>query len=113
MTSQDLTHFARVVVSCLWDSHAEMKGMTATKTKAFVLKILADNEIVFGVWQDADEPNGIGVLLIKGKARLEASLRDVCASGVFVITTKVSAVPCACYEQALALQQAYGDKLDA
>ena len=82
--------------------------MTPKEAMAFVREILADNMIVFAVWQDLSEPNGVGMLVVKGIAHLRESV----TSG-FPITVKISAVPCVCYEQALALQRTHGDRPDA
>ena len=35
-----------------------------------VLDIIASNDVVFGVWQDYAEPNGVGFLAIKGENKL-------------------------------------------
>ena len=39
-----------------------------------VKTVIADNDIVFGIWQDASESNGVGVLVIKGNRELQAVL---------------------------------------
>jgi hypothetical protein len=89
-------------------NHSEMQGMSKRAAMRFVREILADNEVVFGIWQDFAEPNGVGMLVVKGIAHL----RDSIAHG-FPIKVKISAVPCVCHEQALALRQVHGDKPDA
>jgi hypothetical protein len=83
-----------------------MEDMTSDKAKrAFVLKILTDHDLVFGVWPDANKPDGIDFLLIKGRAKL----RDVIVLKVGLSST-IAAIPCANDETALALQQTHGDK---
>jgi hypothetical protein len=37
-----------------------------------VKRIIAENDLVFGVWPDLAEPDGIGVHIIKGKRRLRS-----------------------------------------
>src|SRR3546814_721255 len=41
-------------------------------TMAPISKIMAENEVVFAVWQDAREDDGVGIKLVKGRKRLEA-----------------------------------------
>jgi hypothetical protein len=74
----------------------------------YVKDVLVKNEIVFGVWQDSDEPNGFDMLVVKGNS----VLRDVMAFDVTRIQVKTSAILCVEPEQAVALQQTHGDRSD-
>jgi len=68
--------------------------------------IIAENDVVFGVWQDASESDGVGIHVIKGQTRLSAI-----ASGHVAKDLKVGAIPCACQEQAIACQETLGEKV--
>jgi len=47
--------------------HGEiMRGMTEKAAMDHVKSVIADNDIVFGIWEDESEANGVGVLVIKG-----------------------------------------------
>ncbi len=61
-------------------------------------------DLVFGVWPDPDEPDGIATMIIKG-ARL---LGAIVAAGK-TENVKWTAVPCSCAEQAAALRLTLGD----
>jgi hypothetical protein len=89
-------------------NNEEMQGMSKREAMQLVKKILADNEIVFGVWQDLNEPDGVDMIVVKGTSKLrEAIMHNI------AISVKTSAIKCLCYEQALALQQKFGDRPDA
>lgn len=60
--------------------------------------------LVFGVFQDATQPDGVGLLLVKG----HALLREVVASGR-TLPVDMAAVPCTCAEQAEALRLVAGE----
>jgi hypothetical protein len=84
-----------------------------------VKRIIAENDLVFGVWPDLAEPDGIGVHIIKGKRRLRsiASGADPTPGGTVRLKRaaekmRVSAVPCDCAEQAIAAQQTLGEPDD-
>jgi hypothetical protein len=85
-----------------------MQGMSEKEAMRFVEKIFTDNELVIGVWPDTSKPHGVGTLIIKGMNKLiKRFLHDVDAD------IKMSAAPCSCREQALALRRAHGDRLDS
>jgi hypothetical protein len=68
-----------------------------------VTRIVADNQMVFGVWPDADQPDGFGVQVIKGEALMPPlegfELPD---------EIRVTAIPCVGLEQAIAARDAWG-----
>jgi hypothetical protein len=68
-----------------------------------VTRIIAENDVVWGVWQDAAQRDGVGLHLIKGRHALKitpaSSLR----------TIRVSAIPCGCYVDAVARRRDLGD----
>jgi hypothetical protein len=55
-------------------------------------------DIVFGVWHDPDEPDGIGCLLLKGVAVLQEAIK----SGALDVS-HVAAIPCTNGDHAVAL----------
>ena len=69
--------------------------------KAFI----ATNELVFGIWQDADQPHGVGVLCIKGKA----DLAQVFATGE-PAQLKMTTIPCREAAEAHAMRVMFGDR---
>jgi hypothetical protein len=69
-----------------------------------IKQIFADADIVYGVWQDPAEEDGVGVLLMKGAH----VLRDIVSSNISK-QVRTSALPCTCYEQALVAKQKFGD----
>lgn len=70
-----------------------------------VQAIVDAGEVVMAVWQDANEPTGVGMLLIKG----HQSLREMLADGMDAERT-IAAIPCVSFEQAQALRQVVGEQ---
>jgi hypothetical protein len=69
-----------------------------------IRRIFAENHIVIGVWQDPKDANGVGFLVLKGGKLLY----DARTSGQSR-PARASAIPCTCYEQAVAAKQAFGE----
>jgi hypothetical protein len=84
------------------ENRDRMDGTTAT-----VQRIIADVELVFGVWQDASKPLGVGLHVIKGHRRL-ATL----PAGTEPASLKWDAIPCTDAEQAMATQRVLGEKTE-
>ncbi len=70
-----------------------------TEDFATVQAIVDGASLVFGVFRDAAEPDGVGMLVVKG----HALLREIVASGK-ALPVDMTAVPCSCAEQAEALR---------
>lgn len=70
-----------------------------------VREMVNANDLVFGIWRDAAEPDGIGMLLVKGEQRL----REIVASDKPVACSIVG-IPCVVAEQAEALRQVAGEQ---
>ena len=68
-----------------------------------IKRMFEENEIVFGVWQDASKPHGIDFLVLKGAKLLLESVASNQA-----VTARTSAIPCECLEQAIAAKQVFG-----
>lgn len=80
-------------------NHVRMDGTTQP-----VREIVDGADVVFGVWIEAAEPDGIGTYVIKGVPRLEQIVEtQVSASLTF------DAILCDCYERAVAVQLVFGD----
>ena len=62
-------------------------------------------EVVYAVWQDAAEPGGVGMMLIKG----EQTLREILAADR-PRSLNIIGIPCAEAEQAEALRQVAGEQ---
>ena len=69
-----------------------------------VRQIIEDNDVVLAVWQDFDQPLGIGTQIIKGAA----ILRNISADGV-TTACRANAIPCDSYEQAAVLLEVLGE----
>ena len=61
--------FIRGLVDMANANNARMDG-----TIRPVLELIAENDVVFGVWPDASEPGGVGLLVVKGANRLRRGL---------------------------------------
>jgi hypothetical protein len=72
-----------------------------------VERIVAAGDVVFAVWQDAEEEFGVGYLLVKGTKLL----KEIVASQT-PQAAPITAVKCTCAEQAIALKQVRGDQDD-
>ncbi|MCK1702599.1 hypothetical protein IVA86_14450 [Bradyrhizobium sp. 146] len=69
-----------------------------------VRQIIENNDVVLAVWQDVDQPLGIGTLIIKGAV----TLRNISANNAGV-RCRVNAVPSDSYEHAVALLEVLGE----
>lgn len=100
--SEDVEHLSAALGRQLVDmanaNEANMDGTTGP-----VLELIAANDVVFGVWPDSAEPEGVGYLIIKG-------LNLVRESAVTDVTRKIrmTAIKCVEAEQAVALQEHVG-----
>jgi hypothetical protein len=81
---------------------ANRKAMDGTTGP--IKRIFEENHIVIGVWQDPDNANGVGFLVLKGGKLLH----DVRTTGKSR-PTRTSAIPCSCYEQAVAAKKVFGE----
>jgi hypothetical protein len=88
------------------EHHETLKGMIGKEKGQYVRGVIDAATVVFGVYQDAEQPNGVGMHIIKGKRELQVAI----ASGGETMVT-MDAVPCECLEQAIAAEQTWGDAL--
>jgi hypothetical protein len=66
-----------------------------------VAKLIHRADVAIGVWPDLVKPSGIGWHVIKGRHHF--------ASGVPSADLRVNGIPCRSREQAVAVEQAFGD----
>jgi hypothetical protein len=90
----------RKVVDLANRNEANMDG-----TMEPVRRIVAENDVVFAVWQEPEEEYGVDYLIVKG-AKL---LKEITASRTGQVA-RISAVKCICAEQAVALKRVLGDR---
>jgi hypothetical protein len=83
---------------------ADANRKTMDGTTGPIKRIFEENHIVIGVWQDPNDANGLGFLVLKGGKLLH----DVRTSGKSR-SARTSAIPCTCYEQAVAAKQVFGE----
>ena len=69
-------------------------------------RLIETTDLVFGIWQDAAEPFGVDWTIIKGKPDLEALAAQ---AKITVPRRTYAAIPCRCYEEALAMCRVLGD----
>jgi len=88
---------------------AEANEALMDDTTAPVKALLAEADVVAGVWRDEHEPHGIGCLIIKGGKLL----RQI-ATGQSAVPFSSDAILCEDHEQAVAVMDTLGERdLDA
>lgn len=80
---------------------AEMNGCGIEALRLLV----AAHDVVFGVWQDRREPDGVGLLLIKGAQ----AMREVVAAGE-ARAVSLTAIPVHSIEEAEAMRRVIGEQ---
>ena len=68
-----------------------------------VMEMIAANDVVWGVWQDSTEPEGVALLIIKGANRLREIVATAASQDI-----RTTAIKCGGYEQAEALRRHAG-----
>ena len=69
-----------------------------------VMELIDANDVVVGVWRDSTQPDGVGLLVVKGTNRLRA----IVAIGAST-ECSITAIKCATFEHAEALRQNAGN----
>jgi hypothetical protein len=87
--------FVQLPVGMANASDARMDG-----TMEPMLRVVAEHEVVFAVWQEAGAPHGVGVLLVKGAHRLG----DITAAVGWTEGVKMTAIKTSGVDQAEALR---------
>jgi len=99
MILTDPDDFNEILAKLANENSAAMDG-----TPRPVLDVLADNDIVFAIWQDPDRPGGVGRRIIKGDRIVQEIIADKS------LEFRFSAIACSCEEQAIALKEVHGEK---
>jgi hypothetical protein len=102
---RDHADFTRMMIELANRRQLAMRGMSNHAAFRYVAAIVADAEVVIGIWQDRSEPNGVGLHVIKGLRHLMTATATGEPARVLV-----DAVPCIDREQAVAAEQQLGDK---
>jgi hypothetical protein len=84
----------------------QLSGMSGEDAFQTIKDIVENADVVFALWQDESEPNGVGVLMIKG----DPNLLEIIASGR--ATCKIAAIPCTERAHAEAARASLGNKLN-
>jgi hypothetical protein len=74
-------------------------------TKESVVRLVAESDVVLGVWKDDAEPDGVGVIVIKG----DQVLANIGQRGQ-TVPPRMMALPCDCAEMALAAKEAFSEQ---
>ncbi len=87
-----------------------LRGLDEPGRQVLMTRIFNEAELVFGVWDDPQQPVGIGYLLIKGRNLIgpgedEAAVQDEDRPW------RIAVVPCPDEKLAVATQEIFGDKL--
>ena len=82
----------------------DLTNNTRHDTAQEIKQILAESQVVFGVWIDAKEPSGFCYIILKG-ARV---IKEITATGI-ATTMKIAAIPCIEPEHAVAMKVLFGD----
>ena len=101
----DQADFTRMMIALANQRQLAMRGMTKRAAFRYIETLVADAEVVIGLWQDPSEPNSVGLHVIKGLRHLMTAA----ASGE-PPRVRVDAVPCIDRDQAVAAEQRFGDK---
>ena len=83
-----------------------MRHLDGNRAFDFVRNIFDQSEVVVGVWDDPEQPGGVGVRVLKGKV----GLRSVVAADK-ADRFRVGVVPCVAEEQAVAAEQVFGERI--
>jgi hypothetical protein len=73
-----------------------------------VLSIMDNADIVLAIWQDKDQPNGIGQRVVKGHLLLQRC--EATNQSISLKTTKLTGIWCVQEAQAAALEKFYYTK---
>jgi hypothetical protein len=102
---RDYAGFTRIMIELANLRQLAMREMSRRAADLYVETIVADADVVIGIWEDAREPSGVGLHVIKGLRHLMTATAGGEPAGVHV-----DAVPCTDREQAVTAEQRFGDK---
>ena len=84
-------------------NHLAVSGLL-DGTMTPVRKLFDTHDLVWAVWHDSNEPDGVGTLIVKGERVLQTIVAEHMVKEV-----AMTAVPCTCAEQAVALKELFGE----
>jgi len=96
--------FKRLMVDKANTHREAMEDMSGKQAMQYVEGIVEGAVIVFGVFPDAESPDGVGMHIIKGLRELQSAMASGRAKAF-----AIDAVPCMQLEQARAAEQVLGD----
>jgi hypothetical protein len=85
-----------------------LRGLDEQRRQVFMTKLFDEAELVFGVWDDPQQPVGIGFLLIKGRNVIGLGKDEAAVQGEYG-PLRIAVVPCLDEKLALATQEIFGD----
>jgi hypothetical protein len=103
--ARTIDDFVRLITARANAHQYAMRGMTPDAAFKYIGQIVADNDVVIGLFPDLAEPHGVGAYLIKGRRRLEALW-----SGGITEDLDCDAVPCVELDDAISAERRFGDK---
>lgn len=88
-----------------------LRGLDEQRRQVFLTKLFDEAELVFGVWDDPEQPVGIGYLLIKGRDLIGPGRDEAAAVEGQYGPMRIGVVPCHDVNFAVATKDIFGDKL--
>jgi hypothetical protein len=86
--------------------HCELAALPDDRARYDLVKQIVDEaEVVFAVWTDESAQDGVGYLLVKGRAFARQFVADDTA-----VSVCTAAIPCSCVKQAEALLHELGER---
>jgi hypothetical protein len=105
MNDVEQTGFLKKLATDAADARERMRGLDEKAAFNFVKQIFDEADVVFGVWDDSTQLEGIGVRTLKGQNQL----RDVMALDQ-ARPLHIGVLPCIEEGQAIAAEHVFGDK---
>lgn len=102
-TFRDAQQFLAALASMAEELRLAIIPLDELERARLVTRLVTDHHMVFGVWPDADQPDGVGFQVIKGEGVMPPLDGFELAEQV-----TVAAIPCAGLEQAIAARDAWG-----
>ena len=102
-TFRDTKQFFAALAAMAEEVRHSIIPMAELERMQLVTRIVNENDMVFGVWSDPDEPEGLGIQVIKGE-----SLMPPLDGFELAEELSVAAIPCVGLEQAIAARDAWG-----
>jgi hypothetical protein len=105
--SQSLEEFRHKLAVMANANISLMRGMDKQAAFRHVKAVIAKHRVVFAVWPDLHNDDGIATHIIKGRQELQALAASRAPKDV-----SIAAIPCISYEQAIAAEVVLGDGIN-